>query len=77
MSGEIIPESAARTIAASDSTISAEGDPHNEKSADDQPLQPPDGGRGWLVVFGSFLVSLINNRLNPCQFHSTLSHNLI
>jgi hypothetical protein len=25
----------------------------------DQPLQPPDGGRGWLVVFGSFLVSCI------------------
>ena len=26
----------------------------------DQPLQPPDGGRGWLVVFGSFLVSCIH-----------------
>ncbi|KAJ2960739.1 hypothetical protein NQZ79_g3966 [Umbelopsis isabellina] len=30
----------------------------NEKDLADQPLQPPDGGRGWLVVFGSFLYRL-------------------
>jgi hypothetical protein len=40
------------------STIDVAGFPTtlNEKDLQDQPLQPPDGGRGWLVVFGSFLV---------------------
>lgn len=44
----------------SSSTIDVTVEPTtlNEKDLADQPLQPPDGGRGWLVVFGSFLVSL-------------------
>jgi hypothetical protein len=31
-----------------------------ETSKDDDYIQPPDGGRGWLVVFGSFIVRLFN-----------------
>lgn len=57
MSGQITTYNPVMPSTDSISTITPEEDHLEGKVHQNQPLQPPDGGRGWLVVFGSFLVS--------------------
>ena len=44
-----------------------QGDTVTMEALDDGTVEPPDGGWGWVVLFGSFMVHLIYDGLMYCS----------